>query len=385
MFSAVLSQKIEEKDGVKYIQNDKEGIWDKAGNPQLELKFIKSWGESESDDENLMFYTPNDIETDSDGNYYILDSGNHRIQKFGPEGNFIRSYGREGKGPGEFQNPIDIFIDDNNNIYVTDARNMRIQILNNEGEYIGGFNPEKGMGRLYVNSTGEIFISSGAGMVMIRMGPGGPDKPPEEPLFTVYNKKGDIINKLGKKKFFKDPMAYGRGNMFSFNVDQNENFYLNYRYINKIEKYNREGNLLYRAERKLRFKPKDIESGSGRGMMGMQEFDIISNGLAVDEKGNLFMVTAKRKENENEKGELKTQRHVSGNEVTVRAQMVYDREITKTDRFLLEIFNKDGILLKSKQLDSFVDNIKIIGNKLFIIDTNRTMNIYEYEISYQGL
>lgn len=43
------------------------------------------------------------IDVDDDGNLYILDSGNHRVLIFDPEGNHLRTMGRQGSGPGEFE------------------------------------------------------------------------------------------------------------------------------------------------------------------------------------------------------------------------------------------------------------------------------------------
>lgn len=51
------------------------------------------------------FYQLNDrsVATDADGNLYVLDNGNHRVLVFDAEGTHLRTMGREGGGPGEFQ------------------------------------------------------------------------------------------------------------------------------------------------------------------------------------------------------------------------------------------------------------------------------------------
>jgi hypothetical protein len=43
------------------------------------------------------------IDADVDGNLYIMDAGNHRIVVFDDAGNHLRTIGRQGGGPGEFQ------------------------------------------------------------------------------------------------------------------------------------------------------------------------------------------------------------------------------------------------------------------------------------------
>lgn len=43
-----------------------------------------------------------DAEFDGDQHLYLLDDGNKMIHQFNSEGHFLRSFGREGRGPGEF-------------------------------------------------------------------------------------------------------------------------------------------------------------------------------------------------------------------------------------------------------------------------------------------
>jgi len=51
------------------------------------------------------FYRARDLVVDADGRIYVLDSGNHRVQVFEADGTFLRSFGKEGQGPGEFVRP----------------------------------------------------------------------------------------------------------------------------------------------------------------------------------------------------------------------------------------------------------------------------------------
>jgi DNA-binding beta-propeller fold protein YncE len=75
---------------------------------------------------------------DAQGNVYIVDSQNHRIQKLLiPEGTFIASWGSQGNGNGPFETPMDIAVDGGGNIYVTDTGNHRVQTFDLEGSFIG--------------------------------------------------------------------------------------------------------------------------------------------------------------------------------------------------------------------------------------------------------
>jgi outer membrane protein assembly factor BamB len=58
--------------------------------------------EARGDDTNYLFYRPTDIEADAEGRIYVADSGNTRVQVFDAGGEYLRTLGRQGQGPGEF-------------------------------------------------------------------------------------------------------------------------------------------------------------------------------------------------------------------------------------------------------------------------------------------
>jgi len=74
------------------------------------------------------FDGPTDIAIDAAGNIYVVDSGNHRIQKFDSTGKFLGKWGARGSGDGQFEFPIGIALDSSGKFaYVTDKGNHRIQ------------------------------------------------------------------------------------------------------------------------------------------------------------------------------------------------------------------------------------------------------------------
>jgi DNA-binding beta-propeller fold protein YncE len=73
------------------------------------------------------FIRPQAIARDEDGNIFIVDTGNNRVQKFDDRGEFILEWGRLGSSPGKFMDPIDITFDADGDIYILDAGNERIQ------------------------------------------------------------------------------------------------------------------------------------------------------------------------------------------------------------------------------------------------------------------
>jgi tripartite motif-containing protein 71 len=82
------------------------------------------------------FDNPRGIAADQNGDVYIVDSFNNRIQKFTQDGEFITKWGGEGSSEGKFDHPNGIAIDNNNNVYVADSGNRRIQEFTSDGTFI---------------------------------------------------------------------------------------------------------------------------------------------------------------------------------------------------------------------------------------------------------
>jgi DNA-binding beta-propeller fold protein YncE len=74
------------------------------------------------------FDGPTDVSVDAAGNVYVVDSGNHRIQKFDSTGKFLAKWGTRGSGDGQFETPVGIALDSTGKFaYIADKVNHRIQ------------------------------------------------------------------------------------------------------------------------------------------------------------------------------------------------------------------------------------------------------------------
>ncbi len=108
-----------------------------------------------------LFRQPTDVAWDSDGNIYITDGYiNSRVAKFDKNGDWVKSWGEKGTGPGQFRTPHALAIDRNNNIYVGDRANRRIQVFDTDGKFLRMFTidvpPAPGTHAVYGNTpTGE--------------------------------------------------------------------------------------------------------------------------------------------------------------------------------------------------------------------------------------
>jgi hypothetical protein len=77
-----------------------------------------------------------DIETDSHGDLYLLDSKFCRVLKYDPKGEFLLSIGKYGTGEKEFIRPDDIIIDSNDLLYVLDGPQKKICKYSHEGRFL---------------------------------------------------------------------------------------------------------------------------------------------------------------------------------------------------------------------------------------------------------
>ena len=135
------------------------------------------------------FNTPRAVTLDGQGNLYVADALNHRIQKLSRTGSLLAAWGTEGSGDGQFKEPMGVAVDKQGNVYVADTWNHRIQKFDASGKFLakwvppapqGGFwGPRAialdGEGNVYVTDTGNkrVLKFDGNGRLLAQIGTGG--------------------------------------------------------------------------------------------------------------------------------------------------------------------------------------------------------------------
>jgi hypothetical protein len=87
------------------------------------------------DDEHTMFYNPTGILPLPSGEILVSEFGNKRVQMFSADGEFVKTIGRTGQGPGEFQAPFGLFAV-GDGFGVIDLQNRRISFFSPVGDFL---------------------------------------------------------------------------------------------------------------------------------------------------------------------------------------------------------------------------------------------------------
>ena len=83
------------------------------------------------------FNGPTDVAVAANGDIFVADGHvNSRIVKFSKDGTFIKTWGKRGTGPGEFNVPHTMFFDSRGRLFVGDRSNKRIQIFDQDGNFL---------------------------------------------------------------------------------------------------------------------------------------------------------------------------------------------------------------------------------------------------------
>ena len=154
-----------------------------------EGEVLNAWGyfadSSQTDAPGGSFYEPWGIAVDTNGDVYVADTWNHRIQKFTPEGELITQWGYFGQAEtvNAFWGPRDILVDDMDRVFITDTGNKRVVVFTSDGDFLttfgsaglleGQFDEPVGLavdadGRIYVadtwNKRVQVFEADASGL-----------------------------------------------------------------------------------------------------------------------------------------------------------------------------------------------------------------------------
>ncbi len=109
------------------------------------------------------FNAPSAVLVAPNGDIFVADghggNTNARIVKFDPTGKFIKTWGRKGSGPGEFDGPHALAMDTRGRLFVGDRGNNRIQIFDQDGNFIDQWAQFSRPSGVYIDGNDVIYVA----------------------------------------------------------------------------------------------------------------------------------------------------------------------------------------------------------------------------------
>lgn len=263
------------------------------------LRFDISWGRKGTGTGD--FVLPQGVAADGEGNVFVADTYNNRIQVFSSSGAFLRAWGQAGPGQGSFAAPLDVAVDAQGDVYVADTNNFRIQKFDGTGRFLFSWG-QRGTG------NGDFVYLSG-----IAVGPDGNIYTTDAKMnrVQVFDPQGRYVRTWGQKGRGSGSFAVPMG----LTVDDQGNVYVADSKMRRVQKFTADGQFVTAFTDKLVY-PVDVAfdrmSGSlfvldaascnfmefgptgqnvrtfGNPGVGNGQF-LKPNGIAVDAMGNLFV------------------------------------------------------------------------------------------------
>lgn len=147
---------ITEKNGVRFVENKGEPLY---RNARIHLIPRFTIGGEELKFDGAPFDKVQDVAVSRDGNTYVSDGGNARIVVFDSTGRFLKTFGHEGGGPGEFMNLSRLAVDEQNLLYALDTKSRKISLFTPTGKFIRSFAVKEMTFRFSVKNSSQIFLS----------------------------------------------------------------------------------------------------------------------------------------------------------------------------------------------------------------------------------
>ena len=358
---------IEDVDGVPHIHNVS-SVW--KGAPSLSLEFVRRIGELNGD-ENHSFFKPSGIDFDFEGNLYVVDSGNVRIQKFSPDGEFLQSLGRKGQGPGEFQLMGGISLNERNEMHITDLNTSDIKVLSPSGEAIRKIHVEYISNQLECVPNGFVFARRLSSVAEASRG-----------IVRMLEEDGSLSRAFGPEDLREEWDDYRYFNRVYLAADEQDGIFVAYGTKNRIEKYDREGNLVLVMDRPLNYdlseKVTYTERMVGRRKMKLPDINMVSAGLDVDSEGRIWVLSHERQLTFEERPLTVVFFDAKGNQEA--SQNIKTSGSTEVDAFAFHVFNREGHYLGKLPISHFAGQVKIHKNRLAILERQNDVSVFEYRI-----
>lgn len=145
-----------------------------------------------------------------DGRLYVADGyGNARVHVFSADGDHLSSWGEPGSEPGQFRLPHGIAVRRNGDVYVADRENSRIQIFDAEGTYRTAWSDVLRPDDVFIDADELVYVAElgfRAGRMprsMMAPEPAAAARPAGAPAHrpyarvSVFTPDGEVVSRFG--------------------------------------------------------------------------------------------------------------------------------------------------------------------------------------------
>jgi DNA-binding beta-propeller fold protein YncE len=250
-----------------------------AFSPQSkEYEFVKKWGSEGTGDG--QFRRPHDLDLDPSEKYlYTIDRDGNRVQVFDKNGTFIKKWGSEGTGDGQFDYAYSVDVDSQGNVWVADQNNHRIQKFDKDGNFLFKFG-SLGSGEGEFNNPRQVAVDKDVEFLYVADS--------DNNRIQKFDSDGNFIKSWGSEGDgdgeFKLPI--------SVIIDSKGDIIVNERGNSRVQKFDSDGNFL------LKFG----SEGHGDGQFLVMEH------MATDKFDNIYVNDPQGEERHREAGEGGTPR-----------------------------------------------------------------------------
>lgn len=336
--------------GIKYVNN----ISAKWGNtPKIHLRLIRNYGTVPSRSGPYHLPGIQDFYKDPQGNLYIINGTNREIVKYSQDGRILSTFG-ESEGA-SFKIPYCIEIDDDDNIFIGDRINKSIKIFTEQGieqdtvnlnrflHYFWRLGDFRLLKRNKILVSGEISTIPSAFVVEDSI-----------TIFKIINEDGELAGEFLNAEFYEYESSCLQINKVFFDIHENSDLFITYKFRNRIEKRSSSGEIIFAASRPINISETVFSVKNNQIVYPNQ----ISKGIGIDFRKRIWICTLTRELDDFE------------------SRNKYD---SITDHLVFHVFNEDGIFLGGIPVPMNFQKIRIFGDRILFINRQRSA-ISEYQI-----
>jgi len=295
------------------------------------------------------------LDVDKSGNIFILDHYSSTVKKFDRDGKFVKSFGRQGNGPGEMSSSFCLSIL-NDTIFVEDGGSARMVKFDLEGKFIANVNLNKVSPNFLSSIQNKFFISNNFDVKMEKDGVQlGYNLALMNSKFEVTKQLNSVYLKVGPQgcNFLDLASIFAHSENEVFVAENSDSRY-------KIKVLDLSGNLKYQIEKDFKKIPllKDEVEKLKKQLIksyGPETANITTpykkaiNNMFVDKNNRLWVISSQERKPENKKN------------------------------FYADIF-QDGVFLNTIKLDitegddffNINKQIYFKNNLIYVLDVNNT-------------